>query len=210
VKNSAIILAGGSSSRFGQDKVLIRLGGRALIHYVIEAVEDVVDEVILVVNNLEKRKRLNQDLNLDIKIVIDELDSNSSLVGALTGFRNAKGEYSLLMPCDTPFISKLIISLLFNSCVGVNAVIPKWPNGFIEPLQAVYRTDKAVEAIERTLSSNKFDYRSFISNLRDTKYIPIATLRKIDPELMTFMNINTLDDLRTAEIRLKESSFKEK
>jgi len=206
LRNTAVILAGGSSSRFGQDKGLIKLGDKSIILHIIEAVVDEVDEIVLVVNTLEKRKRMERELNFRAKIVIDDFKSKSPLIGALTGFRNAKGKFSLLLPCDTPFISTDIISALLDSCVEVNAVIPKWPKGFIEPLQAAYRTDKSVKAIEKTLRFDRYDFRSFIAILGNVRYILTSTLQEMDPELLTFININTVDDLRKAEIKRRELS----
>jgi molybdopterin-guanine dinucleotide biosynthesis protein A len=111
-------------------------------------------------------------------------------------------EYSLLLPCDTPFLSREIATLLLDSCVGRSAVIPKWPNGWIEPLQAAYHTKSAIIATKKALEKGKMDVRSMINCLRDIRYISTVILQKLDPELLTFFNINTFADLEKAESML--------
>ncbi len=121
------------------------------------------------------------------------------MIGALTGFETVQSEYSLLLPCDTPFLSSEIAALLLNCCIGRSAAIPRWPNGWIEPLQAAYNTKSAITATKKALDQEKMDMLSMISYLRGVRYISTVVLQKLDPELLTFFNINTLADLRKAE-----------
>jgi len=58
LERAAVILAGGSSSRFGREKALVRLAGKPLICYVFEKVADIVDEVIVVASSEGQKKRL--------------------------------------------------------------------------------------------------------------------------------------------------------
>ena len=124
-------------------------------------------------------------------------------MGAAAGFRNARGEYSLLLPCDTPFVSREVLSLLLEISPGVNAVIPRWPNGYVEPLQAVYRTRRALQAAEEAIRMGRLDMRSMISLLRRVRYVSTLVLKQLDPNLTTFFNLNTPQDLRRAEILLQ-------
>ena len=136
---SAIILAGGPSRRFGQDKGLLLLGGKPLSLHVLEAASNVVDEVLVVVSSATQSE-VYKSMGTEARIVTDNRDIQTPLVGALTGFANALGEYSLLLPCDAPFVSRQVASLLLGLCVNNDVVIPQWPNGFLEPLQAAYNT----------------------------------------------------------------------
>ncbi len=142
---SAVILAGGFSSRFGQDKGLIELAGKPLIRHVLAAVNKIVEEKLVIVSSESQAENYSKVTGSNAKVFVDEGDVQTPLLGALTGFRESKGKYALLLPCDTPFVSKEILSLLFEICIGKNAVIPRWSNGYIEPLQAVYCTEPALE-----------------------------------------------------------------
>ena len=202
MKKSAIVLAGGLSNRFGHDKGLLQLAGKPLILHVLDKISTIVDEVFIVVGSIQQAK-VYAILNLNAKIVIDKYEIQSPLVGAITGFENANGEYSLLLPCDTPFVSSRIASLLLEKCVNRDAVIPRWPNGYIEPLQAAYRTKSAITAANTALENKKLDMRSMIANLGKVTYVSTLTLKQIDPNLVTFFNANTSEKIRKAEAIIK-------
>ena len=200
---SAVILAGGFSSRFGQDKGLIELAGKPLIQYTLETVDKIVEKKIVVVSSREQADNYMKTVGSSVRVFVDDGRVQTPLVGALTGFREAKGQYTLLLPCDTPFMSKEILSLLFEICIGKNAVIPRWPNGYIEPLQAVYCTKPALDAAEKALADASFNMRSLVDRLRGVRYVSTMVLQQLDPELRTFFNVNTPLDLKKAEFMLK-------
>jgi len=200
---SAIILAGGFSSRFGQDKGLLQLANKPLIKHVLDAISTLVDEKMVVASSKVQAENYANVLGSDVNVLIDVDDAQSPLVGALTGFKEAHGEYALLLSCDTPFVSRDVISLLFEVCINRNAVIPRWPNGYIEPLQAVYCAKPAYEAAKNALSEGKLNMQSMVDRLRSVRYVSTLVLQQLDPGLRTFFNINTLLDLRRAESMLR-------
>jgi molybdopterin-guanine dinucleotide biosynthesis protein A len=202
LKKSAIILAGGFSKRFGRDKGLVELAGKPLILHVLDRISHVVNETIVVVSSSEQRETFEHLLSRRASVVVEESELHSPLIGALTGFRNVQSECSLLLPCDTPFISNEIASLLLDLCTNRNAVIPRWPNGCIEPLQAAYRTKPASVAAETALKQNRLDLKSMIANLKEVRYVSTLVLQSMDPKLLTFFNINTPEDLKKAESML--------
>jgi len=203
---SGVILAGGFSKRFGQDKGLIKFIGKPLIIHVLNAVKRIVDERLVVLSSKTQAENYLSIISSDIKILVDEGKVQSPLVGAFTGFREAKGKYTLLLPCDTPFVSRKVISLLFEICTGKNAVIPRWPNDYIEPLQAVYRTKPALEAARKALDDGSLNMRGLINRLNGVRYISTMVLQQLDPKLTTFFNINTLLDIKKAEHTLKRQN----
>jgi molybdopterin-guanine dinucleotide biosynthesis protein A len=200
---SAIILAGGFSSRFGQDKGLLQLANKPLIKHVLDAISTIVDEKMVVASSKIQAENYAKVLGSDVNVLIDVDDAQSPLVGALTGFKEAHGRYALLLSCDTPFVSNDVVSLLFELCINRYAVIPRWPNGYIEPLQAVYCAKPAYEAAKNALSEGKLNMQSMVDRLRSVRYVSTLVLQQLDPELRTFFNINTLLDLRRAESMLR-------
>jgi molybdopterin-guanine dinucleotide biosynthesis protein A len=199
LQKSAVILAGGFSRRFGRDKGLVVLAGKPLIVHVIDRVSKVADEVLVVVSSAEQKNKFETILGEKAKLVIDKDDSQSPLVGAITGFESANAEYSLLLPCDTPFVSTQIVQFLLDMCTNRSAAIPRWPGGYIEPLQAVYRTESALTAAKTALKQGKMNMRSMIENLRGVRYVSMMVLEQLEPELLTFFNVNTPQDLKKAE-----------
>jgi len=204
LKTSAIILAGGFSKRFGRDKGLIELRGEPLILRVVNKVAGIVDEIVVVVSSRTQKERLEGVLAHRASVVVDKREVQSPLVGAVTGFDQAQGEYSLLLPCDTPFLSSSVVQLLLKLCTKKAAVIPRWPNGYVEPLQAAYHTESALRSARIVLKEGKRNLRSMIAHLNGVRYISTTVLKARDPELLTFFNVNTTDDLRKAEAILSK------
>jgi molybdopterin-guanine dinucleotide biosynthesis protein A len=203
LNRSAIILAGGFSSRLGQDKGLLQLANKPLVNHVLDAVSSIVDEQIVVVSSNSQADNYRKMLDSSAKVVVDDGKLRGPLVGAKTGFKMASGDFSLLLPCDVPFLSKDVLSLLFELCINRAAVIPRWPNGYIEPLHAVYQTRMALEVAESALRMGEVNMRSMVDKLKGVRFVSTLVLQQLDPELRTFFNVNTLLDLKKAENILK-------
>jgi molybdopterin-guanine dinucleotide biosynthesis protein A len=208
VDRSAIVLAGGFSSRFGQDKGVLELARKPLINHVVDAISPVVDEIIVVTSSRERVTQYVKVMTEDVQFVVDVCESKSPLIGALTGFGAAQGKYSLLLPFDTPFVSKEVVSLLFELCLKKAAVIPRWPNCQIEPLHAVYQTKLALEAAKAAVAEGNLKVRGMIEKLRGVRYVSTMVIQQLDPELRSFFNINTPADLKKAANMAKERKRK--
>lgn len=200
---SAIILAGGFSSRFGQDKGLLLLANKPLIKHVLDRINNIVTERIVVVSSKVQAEKFAEIVDSDVTVLTDAGDVQSPLVGALTGFEETRGEYALLLPCDTPLVSRDVLLFLPDLCINKTAVIPRWPNGYLEPLQAVYCTKPALEAAKNALDEGKLDMRSMVEKLRGIRYVSTLVLQQLDPTLKTFFNVNTPLDLKKAEFTLR-------
>jgi molybdopterin-guanine dinucleotide biosynthesis protein A len=174
-----------------------------LIRHVVDAVSTVVDETVVVTNSQERVTKYAEVTRSDVKFAVDVCESRSPLIGALTGFGVAHGRYSLLLPFDTPFVSREVVSLLFELCVNRAAVIPRWPTGNIEPLHAVYQTAQALEAAKNAVAEEKLNMRAMIEKLRGVRYVSTLVIQQLDPELRTFFNINTPADLAEAGAMVK-------
>jgi molybdopterin-guanine dinucleotide biosynthesis protein A len=204
VATSGIILAGGFSSRLGQDKGLLQLGGKPLIKHVLDSMQSVVDEKILVVGLGAQAEKYVKIVGPGCRVLVDSAELHGPLAGALTGFKAASEEYSLLLPCDTPFVSPEVLSLLAELCVNRNAAIPRWPNCYIEPLQAVYRTIPAAEATAKALCTGEVNMQAMVNKLLGIRYVSTLVIEQLDNGLRTFFNINTPLDLRKAETMLSQ------
>ena len=198
MKRSAIVLAGGVSSRFGQDKGVLKIADKPLIKCVLDAVSPVVEETIVVTNSKERAAKYAKTVGDDVPFAIDVCQSQGPLIGALTGFGFAHGKYSLLLPFDTPFVSREVILLLFELCLNKAAVIPRWPNGQIEPLHSVYQTTTALKAAESAVNEGKLNMRAMIEKISGVRYVSTLVIQQLDPDFRSFFNINNPVDLRKA------------
>jgi molybdopterin-guanine dinucleotide biosynthesis protein A len=198
---SAIILACGSSAKFECDKGVLELNGKPLLNYVIDAVEGLVEEVVVVANSQDQVDLYKEIVSsTKVRFIVEESEVQGLLAGALAGFEEAKGEYSALLPFDSPFISTEILSLLFDCGIGKAATIPRWTDQEIEPLHAVYNTKQAIEATKETLEENKLDIETMVEKLRGVRYISTMVLEQLDPDLKTFFYIETPLDLKKAAV----------
>jgi molybdopterin-guanine dinucleotide biosynthesis protein A len=202
LNRSAIVLAGGLSSRLGQDKGLQRLANKPLIRYVLDTIKGLTDETFVVVSSKAQAKNYEDVLNSDAQILIDSGNMRSPLVGISTGLESVHSSYSVVLSNDVPFVSRDVLSLMLELSVGKTAIIPRWPNGFIEPLQAVYRTEPARRAARVALNDGKLRMQAMVDKLRGVRYVSTLILNQLDEELRTFFNVNTLPDLKKAEIML--------
>jgi len=197
---SAIILAGGSSTRFNVDKATLELNGKPLLNHVIDAVEGLVEEIIVVTNTQTRANAYSKLVPSEVTFAVDVCESKGPLVGALTGFEAAKGEYSALLPFDSPFVSREVLTLLFD-CKA--ATIPRYTNQDIEPLHAVYHTKQALEAAKQALAENQFEVEAMVSKLRGVRYMSTMVIEQLDPDLKTFFIVNTPLDLKKAAVMFK-------
>jgi molybdopterin-guanine dinucleotide biosynthesis protein A len=199
LNKTGIVLAGGFSSRFGQDKGLLSLADKPLIKHVLNSINNVVDERLVVVSSKTQKEKYSRVIGGGVNILVDTADVQGPLAGALTGLQEAHGKYSLLLACDAPFVSRDILSLLFELCMNRNAAIPRWPNCYTEPLQAVYCTKPASEAAQKALFEGSLNMQAMVDKLKGVRYVSTLVLEQLDPDLKTFFNINTPVDLRKAE-----------
>lgn len=205
---SAIILAGGQSSRFESDKGVLLLDNKPLLTRVVDSIKAVADEVIVVTSSEERAKSYAKLVPPKVRFAIDAYESKGPLIGAITGFEAAQGDYSLLLPSDNPFVNKEVISLLFDLCIGKSAAVPRWTDSKIEPLHAVYNTKKALEAAKAVYAEADFDLCAMVERLRGVRYISTLVIEQLDPDLQTFFNINTPLDLKKAENLIKQAKRK--
>ena len=193
-----IIIAGGNATRFGSDKGLAMLGGKTIIERIYDSIADISDGVVIVTSSEKQTKAYSEVLRDTVKYVPDEYNFQSPLVGVYSGLRSVDSANSLVLSCDVPFVSKELARMLLDLCLGKDAVIPRWPNAHIEPLQAAYDTKVALDASRLALKDGKRNMRAMIEGLTKILYVSTTAIRAFDKELLTFFNINTRQDLDKA------------
>ncbi|VVB68928.1 Molybdenum cofactor guanylyltransferase [uncultured archaeon] len=200
---SAVILAGGSSIRLGAEKSLLVYDRRPLLCQTIEKLLQVTDEVIVVARD-EDHARCLKELVFGAVFTWDSISGFGPVAGLDAGMRCAKGRLAFATGCDLPFLNLEVIERLFDFASareGYEAAVPVRPNGFLEPLHSVYDREKMLSACQRALQEG--ERRTFIplQELR-IRRIPMHSLRQLDPDLLTFFNINTPEDLKEARVIL--------
>ena len=199
---SGLILAGGRSTRFGGgEKSLKLVGGKRMVCRVIDALCCTVDELVVSVRD-ERQKGLLVPFIPGRDFVYDEVPGIGPLSGICSGLRRVKGDYVVIVACDMPLISPAAIDLLFDRAAGHDAAVPRHADGFIEPLHAVYRREPMLAAVKASIAAGESKASAPLKRLKDVVYVSDDDIRKVDPELDTFLNVNRAEDME--RIRLKE------
>ena len=194
-----LILAGGKGNRIRGNKPLITLGGKMLISYVIDVAFRLSEEVIVALSQDKNIEQFQRILPEEVKITMDTDIGEGPLSGVYSGLKEACSEYAFVLPCDSPFINTELMTYLLEKCEDFDAAIPRWPNGYMEPLHSVYRVESALRACQKAMITNSFRLYTMIQKLDKVTYLPIEKLKRFDPELFTFFNINNDKDLKQAE-----------
>lgn len=185
---TGVVLAGGLSTRFsGENKAFLEIDGQRLIDRIHAVFRELFAELILVTN------QPLDHLDWDGKIVTDIFPIRSSLTGIHAGLFYASHPFTFFSACDTPFIKKEVVETVLEAIrQDVDVIIPKVEAG-LEPLCAAY-SRRCLETVERHLKRQDLAIRKFFDKLR-VRTISEARIRRVDPKLESFFNINTPKDL---------------
>lgn len=114
-----IILAAGSSTRMGKNKLMLEVNGRPLIYNVIEsAVSSVMDEVILVYGKYNLETVLPKVYNPDF--------ANGMSTSLIRGVEGYTGDAVVFLLGDMPYITSETINLICRTFLygSKNIVVP--------------------------------------------------------------------------------------
>lgn len=197
---SAVILAGGGGRRLGVDKALLEFDGRALLSWTVRKVRCCVDEVVVVARDRRHAEQLER-ITPEAVLAWDSVEGFGPVAGLDSGMRSAAGDLVFATGCDLPFLSQAVIERLFELAEQepvYDAAVPIRQNGWIEPLHSVYSRERMAAACHRALLGGEQSIRSPLRDLR-INCIPVEMLLPLDPDLLTFFNLNTQEDLRQAQ-----------
>ncbi|WP_230972412.1 molybdenum cofactor guanylyltransferase [Archaeoglobus neptunius] len=185
------VLVGGVGRRIGMEKTEVELCGKRLIEIAIEKYSEY--DTVFVCRDEKQAKFLSE--RYDIKITCDFYRDVGSIAGihaALNFFENC-----VVAAVDMPFVRKKLVEHIYEKGVetGCDALVPK--HEYPEPLLAYYSRGSIGE-IEKAIKSG---IRKILFPLRNLNviYYPAENLRKFDKDLLSFLNINTEEDLKRAE-----------
>jgi len=186
-KPNGIILCGGQSSRMGQNKALMKLGGITLIEHVINALKPICSEIILSVNN--------DDLNfLPHQKVNDLIEGIGPIAGFYSSLKNSNSTENIIVSCDMPFISSAFLQYLLQQLNNFDIVLPIY-NNKIQTVTGIF-SKKILPDLKNQITLKNF--------------VPVNIFEKcntlfVHPEekdfknlQFEFFNINTIEDYHKA------------
>lgn len=204
VSLSAIVLAGGKSSRMGKDKALLTVGGVPLLRLVYDVAIALSDSVYVVTPWPERYQNLLpvscqfiQEVPLAIEHPSDIISSSSKvtsplphgpLIGFAQGLTQVKTDWVLLLACDLP---RLRVEVLQNWAAGLVeveeeaiALLTRHAKGW-EPLCGFYRRS-SLSALTQYINQGGRSFQDWLTQH------PVQLLSLPDPQML--FNCNTPDD----------------
>ncbi|MEK6728120.1 MAG: molybdenum cofactor guanylyltransferase [Candidatus Omnitrophota bacterium] len=185
-KVTAVILAGGKSSRFGSDKAFIKIGGASLIRKQIKILKKIFKKIIVVTNTPAKYKLKN------VKVIRDIIPGLGPLSGIHAGLSVSDSFYNFVVACDMPFITLSLIRYIMKNKKSYDIIIPKIDRKY-HPLFGVY-SKNCIPVIEKALKGNRLNVSAIFPKVK-TGFIFRKEIERFDKPLLSLKNINTEDDL---------------
>lgn len=193
-----ILLAGGKSSRMGENKSFVLLEGVPLIEVVLRKISPLFSlPPLLVTNSPELYSYLGIEMTGDI------IPGRGPLGGIHAGLICSKQEYNFVFACDMPFIHGDLIEYMMADFQGEDVLMPNY-NG-AQPLHAIYGK-KCLPFIEKQLHQGQGKIIAFLSEVQ-VRYLEIAEILGISGVEESFININNYEELEKARLWKQESNL---
>jgi molybdopterin-guanine dinucleotide biosynthesis protein A len=189
---TAVLLAGGRSRRMGRDKRFIEVDGEKLLDRSLRVLRANFEQVAIVIAHH------GETLDAPVSVFRDLIPERGSLGGLYTGLKHAATPHVFLAACDMPFLNPSVIHFLVNLKEGVDVVMANLENG-IQPTHAVY-SQRCIPFIEDMLKGGHLRIQDLLNypGIR-FRLVETAELLDLDPRSLSFINVNTPDDLKLAQ-----------
>jgi molybdopterin-guanine dinucleotide biosynthesis protein A len=191
---TAVVLAGGKSSRFGSDKASALLRGRPLLQWVLDAVGQACEAVVVV--NARDQVLPEVSCAVPMAVVEDLYEAQGPLAGLVAAFEAVRTPLAFATSCDSPLTEPELIRYL-ASRAGDSDVVCPLVGGHPQPLVAVYRSAACLPVFRENVERGQLRIVVAYGGLR-RKTVTGEEAATADPGLRTFLNANTPE--RLAEI----------
>lgn len=175
---------------------MLRLCGKPLILHLLERLAPSFSRVIIVVHEEHQKIELTGLVGSGALIVHDMVEARSPLAGIYTAAREFSWGLFAVAPVDAPFLRPSAYERMLALSNDHDAVVPLWPNGYLEPLIAVYRAEKVLEAAPTLFARGVHRAQALLETVRSA-LVPVGEVFD-SPAIETF-NVNTHHDLQRAE-----------
>ena len=190
---AGVILAGGLGTRMGHvKKAFMEIGKRTILDRLLDVYRPIFLEIALSARDPEDFRAY------DLPVAVDRFPARSSLTGIHAGLDAVQADHAFFTACDAPFLQPALVrALLVHVRPEDDVVLPCKTDGYREPLCAVY-SKRCLPHIEAQLRVDDFKIIHFFNQVR-VREIPVAQLAPHDPDLLSFLNVNTPKELARAE-----------
>lgn len=179
---TAVLLAGGQSSRMGFDKQTLSIDGVRLTDLIFRQLSEVFEDIVVVTGRPELYT------GRPVRLVSDTLTGVGPLAGIHAGLLSSKSDYVYVMACDMPAFNPEFVKYMMRRLKDEAACVTRFGE-WIEPFHGFYHVS-LVEPIEAFVASGK---RNIFHLLEQVKvcYLDEKETRKYTPDWRLFDNLNT-------------------
>ena len=192
MKVTSIILAGGKNLRLGRNKALEPINGTSIIERVIIRLKPLSNHMLIVTS---AEKVALPALN-GVEVLSDIIPGYGPLGGIYTGLVDSDSQYNIVVACDMPFLNTELLRYMIKISADYDAVVPILDNGFVEPLHAIYSRN-CIKSLKEQMNINELKVHVLLSKIR-VRYIKSEESKKLDPQHLSYFNINRQADLNQA------------
>jgi len=192
---SAVVLAGGKSSRMGSSKAFLRFDDEPILVHIVRTLRRIFSEIIIVAAP-------EQELpSLPVAVVRDQVAHQGPVGGLCYGLKATGTSFSFVTSCDVAFLNPELISYLASRISEYDVVVPHWQQR-LQPLHAVYRRS-VLPLLEGQLERGQLRPIHLFDHVR-TCTVDEDAIRRFDPDGLSFLNMNTPQDYEEALKRWEE------
>ena len=191
---SGIVLSGGRSSRMGSDKCALEIEGRSLLQRVVDALGEVVDEIVVVGAPGGPRPEVRSRVARRCKT--DPFEGAGPLVAIAAGLETARAPVAVVVACDLPYLEPSLLRLLADRAqAGAQLVVPLY-DGRPQLLCGAWRRD-ALPIVRERIDAGERAVAAAAEALH-AELLPEEAYAHLDPGGRSFVNVNTPEQLAAA------------
>jgi molybdenum cofactor guanylyltransferase len=188
-----IVLAGGSSRRFGRDKLAEPFRGRPLLHHPVEALLALCSRVVVVLAPRGADPPTPDDAR--VEVARDAVAGQGPLVGLRAGLDRTASDWVLVVGGDMPDLRSTVLEVMVRAGRETGATVVALSDaGVARPLPLAVRARPAGNAIERLLAGDRRRLRDLLAEV-ETVVIDEPTWTALDPERRTLFDVDEPADL---------------
>jgi len=185
---TAIVMAGGDSSRMGRDKANVTLGEKTLLQSVIATMQQIFPKVIVSVRQPRA--------GIDLPQVCDEQPDGGPLAGLVASLGQITTPWAFMVACDMPFVVPEVVELLAGYRLQHHQAVVPVVHGHPQPLAAFYAAS-CLAPLRASLAAQQKGLRVVLKQL-DVRYVDEAEMLTADPLLRSFFDLDTPQDVAQA------------
>jgi molybdopterin-guanine dinucleotide biosynthesis protein A len=170
----------------GRDKALVEIDGVRIIDRCVALLQRLFAHVMVVTNSPASYAHLG------VSMVADLMPGHGALGGLHSALYLASTSRIFVLACDMPYVDPALVGYLARQPARWDVVVPR-VRGYLEPLHAVY-SRRCIKPIEELLKGGGRKIIDVYPRVR-VRQVPEEEIRPLDPELRSFLNINTPADL---------------